>query len=60
MKTLYYAIVNGNGNLITTDCKLPIYWNKEIAIMEKQKFLPDSGEIITLRIDDIKILLNRK
>ena len=30
-KTLYYTLVNKNGNMITTDHKLPIYWIKKVA-----------------------------
>jgi hypothetical protein len=34
----YYILLNKNGNLITTDYKLPIYWSKEVALRDKEKY----------------------
>ena len=50
MKTYYYALVNKNGNLITTDCKVPIYWNEKIAIQEAIKF---EAKIRRIKIADL-------
>lgn len=37
-KKEYYMLVNKNGNPITTDYKLPIYWLKGKANMDAKKF----------------------
>lgn len=54
MKTYYYALVNENGNLITTDSKLPIYWNKEVAIKAGINFKAYS--IKKINIADLKLI----
>lgn len=51
-KTNYYILLNKNGNMITTDHKLPIYWNKSVALKDKEKFGAD--KIISIRIDYLK------
>ena len=55
MKTYYYALVNKNGNFLTTDGKLPIYWNKEIAIKEGIKF--GAYSIKKININELKTIL---
>ena len=55
MKTYYYALVNKNGNLVTTDHKLPIYWNKEVAIKEGINFGVYS--IRKINITELKTIL---
>ncbi|MBK7362882.1 MAG: hypothetical protein IPJ01_11340 [Micavibrio sp.] len=55
-KTNYYILLNKNGNMITIDHKLPIYWNKSVALKDKEKFGAD--KIISIRIDYLKNLLN--
>jgi hypothetical protein len=57
-KTYYYAIVNRNGNLVTLDGQLPIYWNKGVAVRERIQRCGDSDRIRKLRIHDIKKLVN--
>ena len=52
-KTYYYAIVNKNGNLVTLEGNLPIYWNKEVAIREKIERCGDSDEIVRINITDL-------
>ncbi len=52
MKTYYYVLVNKNGNFITTDHKLPIYWNKEVAISEGVEF--EAYSIKKIRISELK------
>lgn len=60
MKKNYYAIVNKNGNLVTTDYKLPIYWNKQVAIQERIKRCGESDRIKKIKIDDIKKLIKNQ
>jgi len=52
-----FIIVNKNGNMITTDHKLPIYWNKSVALKDKEKFGAD--KVISVRIDYLKNLLKQ-
>jgi hypothetical protein len=59
-KTYYYAIVNKNGNLVTTDHKLPFYWNKNVVIQDRIKLCGDSDRIVPIKIEDIKKLLKDK
>ena len=59
-KTYHYAIVNRNGNLVTLEGNLPIYWNKTVAIREKIQRCGDSDRIIKLRIHDIKKLIKNE
>lgn len=44
-KKPYYMLVNKNGNPITTDSKLPIFWLKNIAKKEAVKFKADIKKI---------------
>ena len=44
-KKPYYMLVNKNGNPITTDSKLPIFWLKKIARKEAVKFKADIKKI---------------
>lgn len=44
-KKPYYMLVNKNGNPITTDSKLPIFWLKKIAKKEAVKFKADIKKI---------------
>lgn len=44
-KKPYYMLVNKNGNPITTDSKLPIFWLKKIAKKEAVKFNADIKKI---------------
>lgn len=44
-KKPYYMLVNKNGNPITTDSKLPIFWLKKIARKEAVKFNTDIKKI---------------
>ena len=58
-KTYYYAIVNKNGNLVITDHKLPIYWNKNVVIRDRIELCGDSDKIVKIKIEDInKILIH--
>ena len=52
-----FILVNKNGNMITTDHKLPIYWNKSVALNDKEKFGAD--KLISVRIDYLKNLLKQ-
>ena len=58
-KTYYYAIVNKNGNLVTTDHKLPFYWNKEVVIRDRIQLCGDSERIVRVKIEDIIKLLEK-
>ena len=52
-KTYYYAIVNKNGNLVTLEGNLPVYWNKNVAIRERIERCGDSDEIVRIKITDL-------
>jgi hypothetical protein len=52
-KEYYYAIVNKNGNLVTLEGNLPIYWNKPVAIREKIERCGDSDTVVRIRIADL-------
>lgn len=56
MGYLCYVLVNKNGNMITTDSKLPLYWNRYVAKDESKKF---KAEIRELNINDLKGLLKK-
>ena len=56
-RTYFYAIVSKNGNLVTTDHKLPIYWLKQVAIRDKIELCGDSDKIVRIKITDIQNLL---
>jgi hypothetical protein len=56
-KTYYYAIVNRNGNLVTLEGNLPIYWNKGVAIRERIVRCGDSDSIVRIKITDLARLL---
>ena len=56
-KTYYYAIVNKNGNLVTLEGNLPVYWNKEVAIRERIERCGDSDEVVRIRIANLANLL---
>jgi len=53
-KTNYYILVTQMGNPITTDYKLPIYWNYEIALEDAEKF---GAEIKVIKISDLKSII---
>lgn len=46
----YYAVVNRNGQLILDCGRLPIFWNKKVAIVHAGKF---KGEVKRINHDDI-------
>jgi len=53
----YYALVNKNGNFLITGRKLPIYWNRKIAIKEGIKFKAYS--IRKIDIAELKTILKQ-
>ena len=57
MKTLYYVIVNKNGNPVTLEASLPIYWNKQVAIREKIERCKDSDRIVSIKISELQKLI---
>ena len=61
MKRNYYAVVNKNGNLITIDGRLPIFWNKEPAIRFRDMFPtdPSSCQVIPIKINELKELIDK-
>ena len=62
MKTNYYAIVNKNGNFITVDGRLPIFWNKEPAIRFQNRFFgyPKEGKVVPIKINELKKILTNE
>jgi len=50
-----YALVNQNNNLIITDSKLPIYWNRSVA---KDKARDFKCDIVRIEMKDIKVLID--
>ncbi len=54
-KKNHYVLLNKNGNMITTDHKLPIYWNKEVALKDKEIFGAD--KMVSIKMDGLKNLL---
>ena len=55
MKAYYYILVTKNGNPATHDYKLPIYWNKNVAIEDGIKF---GNAVRRIRINELqKIIL---
>ncbi len=38
MKKLCYCLVDDRGEFITTDAKLPIYWNRAVATEKAERF----------------------
>lgn len=56
-QTYFYILLNKNGNMIHTDEKLPIYWNKQVAINQQKLF--DAYEIRKLSISDILELIKK-
>lgn len=52
-----FILVNKNGNMITTDHKLPIYWNKKVALTEKERF--KAHDVISIDISSIKNLFKK-
>lgn len=56
-QTYFYILLNKNGNMIHTDEKLPIYWNKQVAIKQKELF--NAYEIRKLSIADILELIKK-
>jgi hypothetical protein len=57
MKTNYYILVNQNGNPITKDHKLPIYWNLDVAERDAQKF---SAKLKVIKITKLKSIIEEK
>lgn len=57
MKTYYYAIVNKNGNLITINAQLPIFWNKGVAIRARNKNLR-SCDVIRISIFELQEIMS--
>lgn len=57
-KVYYYILVTKNGNPVVTDYKLPIYWNKQVAITERIKLCSDSVQIKKIRISDLLDMIN--
>jgi hypothetical protein len=49
-KTYYYVLVTKDDNPITTDHKLPIYWNKEVAEKDAKLF---NAKMKRIRISDL-------
>lgn len=56
-QTYFYILLNKNGNMIHTDEKLPIYWNKQVAI--KQQKLFNAYEIRKLSITELLKLIEK-
>jgi len=50
-KIYYYILLTRQGNPLVKDCKLLIYWNKNIAIQEAIKF---SAYPKKIKITDLK------
>ncbi len=48
----YYVLLNKNGNMITTDSKLPIYLSKECADRDFGKFA--AHEVRPIKIDVLR------
>jgi hypothetical protein len=46
----YYVLVTEKGNPITTDHKLPIYWNKKVAEEDAELF---GAYLKRIRISDL-------
>ena len=54
-KTYYYVLLTNKGQMITTDHKLPFYWNREVARKDAIRF---NGNVRQIKISDVKELLH--
>ena len=59
MKTQCYALVHKhNGNLITINSQLAIFWDKKVAKIKAELF--PLSEIVTIKISEIEKLIKPK
>jgi hypothetical protein len=57
-KTYYWILLNKKGNPITTDHKLPFYWNFKVA--QKDAYIFKAYEIKRINIEDLQSFINNQ